>query len=186
MDEAGFDFRGPNERRPAKEFVPPPWEQDAFEELERKRRETQERQAAARPPVPQPETGERAAVAEAALQKAREHDGVRGEAEGAAENREPAAQRGPSEAQLMELMSALREEESEPPGHYARVATAVSILLMGFGTMVILWGMAALAKTGTAGVASKTAGAGLALFGSTFFASGVWMMYRNLKQRGVL
>ena len=46
MADDGVDFRTP-ERREAKQFEPPPWEREQFEELERKRAEREAQQAAA-------------------------------------------------------------------------------------------------------------------------------------------
>ena len=162
MDEAGFDFTGHAERREPKPFVPPPWEAEHYEV-----RDTQA-------PVPvEPVTVEQVA------EQVDEGSGAQGE--------DTKAESGHiDEAVLTEMLSQLASEEEAGSGHYEGVQIGVGIGLMAFGLMMVVWGMAALVETASAGLVGSFAGVGIALLGAFFFGVGGWLVYRTLRRRGVL
>ncbi len=78
MGDQDFNFRPPTERREPKQFEPPPWERDAFDEMARTKAEQEAAEA------------EAAAAAEAELAREAEAEVAREAAPGArAEEPEP-------------------------------------------------------------------------------------------------
>ncbi len=170
MDDQGFDFRRAPERRERKPFEPPPWERDAFEQLERRR---------------EPEASAEQSVTERAEQAAGEPAGSDVRTAGTGSD----AKKNLSEAEVLELLAGLAAEEPDAHAPATQVTVGASIVLLPIGVMMMFWGMAALARA-----ASAQAGAGIArtgavtllVFGAGFIAAAFWLIYRLMKQRGVL
>lgn len=175
MDDQGFDFRKAAERREPKKFEPPPWERGLFPEQEKEQEPE---------PVPEAVTiPEVKKVVEPEPQQAPdpEHEKENGQEESSAQ--------GPSEAMVIELLAGLAEEEPDTRTPLANVTIGASIVMAALGMMLLVWGMAAAVRSGVAEQGAGVARFGavtLGLFGAGFLASAVWMVYRLLKQRGVL
>lgn len=183
MSDDGFDFRRAAERRDTKRFEPPPWEREAFEELERKRA----KEAA--------ETEVAAAVAAQAVEECQEPapksreasqgGAACGPAEGPAAG--PAASGGQAdEARMIEMLAELSAEDPPATRDYFTVSLGASLLMVALGAVLLVWGIAALVGSRRTGAVGSFAGTGLLLFGAGFFGGGVWMAYQTLKRRGVL
>jgi hypothetical protein len=181
MDDQGFDF-APTERRAPKPFEPPPWERDAFEELKRK-------QAEEGPPAAAEEREEDQAPSTvptapaSAEQSGREPEQVKETAPG---SQEPDDGAEVDEAQVIEMLAGLAEEDPARPQGYFTVAFGAGLLMVAIGGVLVIWAMAALVSSRQTGWVGQWSGAGLGLFGAFFLGMGVWMLYRTLKQRGVL
>lgn len=173
MDEQGFEFQQRG-RREARKFEPPPWEQEAFDELnrgrEQKAEEPESRVPAELRPAPQ---------ASPQLAAPKEERVSRQE-----DKREVHAEGELDEGRVLEMLAALTAEE--PRETYDKLSYVVGAGIAVLGAVLILWGMAALASVKTTGAMGYLAGAGLFAFGALFIGMGVWLVYRTLKQRGVL
>jgi membrane-bound ClpP family serine protease len=182
VSDQGFDFQTPPPRRQPRQFEPPPWEKDQFEALARERAEQEraKREAAF------------AAAAAAAEQEAREKeasgsepDVVEPDGRGSAPEEGLVARVELDERQVELMMMGLREEE--PPALQAMwLVNLIAGSLVGLvGLALGAWGLAALlnAKLGGAG---KLGGMVMVVFGLAFIGIGGWLVYRALRQRGVL
>lgn len=163
MDDQGFDFRKNPERREPKRFEPPPWEHEVF-------------------PAAAPERADEEPPAE--LNTARE----RVEPEPKAEKPDPTA-KAPSEAEIIELLAGLAQEEPDTSRVITNATLASVIGLTAFGMVLLVWGMAAFVRAGAAEAGAglaRTGAATMGIFGAGFIASAMWLLYRLMKQRGVL
>lgn len=177
MSDQGFDFRPPAEKRAPKAFEPPPWERDAFEELERKRAHevAQQESAAVRAAVSEPQEEVRPPETETpATSLGPEAPGPGSEGGGV------------PESVVLELMAGLAAEEPTATEAYSGVALGTAIFLVALGGVLVVWAMAALVGARVTGWIGQMTGTGLGLFGLFFFGMGVWLLHRTLKQRGVL
>lgn len=179
MPEDGFDFHAPA-RREAKHFEPPPWEREAFEELERKRAEKAAVEAAAQPV--QPATGEPGAPVGAQAAGPAPTEAV-DEAQ-----RQPPAERanGIDETRVAEMLAELSKEEPASYEGLWKAAIAAAIVLGAVGAVLVVWSMAAFVGARRSGPVGVTGGAILLLFGAGFVAAAWWLTVRTLRQRGVL
>ena len=187
MDEQGFDFRKAQERREPKRFEPPPWEREAFEAI---RVEREPDQPEAGEPHRQPIEDAAPEVPEVPTE----------EPAGAGTKEQPVEERngtGPDEAQVLEMLARLAAEETEETRAVSRAAfnvtVGVSITLGAVGMMVLMWGMAMFTeiaadkRMGVAVAAQKPMGAWTTGFvGAGLLGLAVWLLYRMLRQRGVL
>jgi hypothetical protein len=178
----GFNFL-PAERREAKRFEPPPWEQDKFDELARQRAE-QEASAA--------EAAEAASV-QAALAKAdAEVAETAAEAEApavesaAAVAIEPADMPQVADASVEQMLAELAAEEPKATSAYWKMSVFVGSVLVVFGSMFLFWGMAALVGARSSGAVGVVGGSVVLLFGAGFVFGGLYVVVKNLRQRGVL
>ncbi|MDZ4168397.1 MAG: hypothetical protein U1E26_01910 [Coriobacteriia bacterium] len=175
MDDQGFDFRKESDRREPKRFEPPPWERDAFEELQLRRAVEPDQAPEAAGAAGAPEAAEVVVVVEPTASSP--------------EPEAPATRSGPSDAEVTELLAGLAAQEPDVAAPAVQVTIGASIVLLPIGVMMLFWGMAALAKAASAqagaGVA-RTGAAVLIVFGAGFVGSAFWLIYRLLKQRGDL
>lgn len=217
MDDQGFDFQKPPERREKGRFEIPPWEQEAFEELRRRQGEQpQEAQAepgqagegsGARGAASASTAGQQAAAAAEAGGSATGGESVTapgvaasGEPAGAALERagavEPkqAAKPGPSEAQVTSLLAGLASQEPDMKKDVGRVWLGTAIVLLPLGVVLMVWGMGGFVKARVAmqtygqatGAQMQLAAGTMLLFGAGFIVGAVWLVYRYLRQRGVI
>lgn len=176
MSDDGFDFRRAPERREAKQFEPPPWEREAFDELQRRRPDQDE------PEVQQPADG-----SEQAAESSRttpESTAPACSAEQGVEKSKPNG--GVDEAQILEFLAGLAAEEPPAARTYFGVAMGTALFLIALGAVLLIWGVAALAGARRTGAVGTFAGTALGLFGAGFLGAGIWMAYQALKRRGVL
>ena len=204
MSQDGFEFGPPPPRREPRRFEPPPWERDQFErrareqaELEKARLEAEQAARAA----------EAAALAEAAGISVGVGAGEKAQpsppAQPASEERprahvnDPAADgarakqavapkpaKQPVDDKQVELMM-LELKAEEPPaleGAWKVAATAGAVVAL-VGIVIGIWGAAAIARLGQAGLLG---GIVLVTFGLAFVGIGGWLVYGALRQRGVL
>jgi hypothetical protein len=174
VSDAGFDFKTP-ERREAKRFEPPPWEQEAFEDLRKQRGDDGAEQV--EPTEPTAAEGEpEGPTAAAGLEP--EPPGEEGRVA------QPAAELDPKH--VTEMLSRLSEEEPS-----IREATWKMELFTAFvggmvGLMLFAWGFAAFAGAGRRGPLGALMAVLIVVAGAGFVAGSVWMIVRTLRQRGVL
>jgi hypothetical protein len=189
VSDQGFDFGPTPPRREARQFEPPPWERDQFE---RNKREIAEREAAAQEARAKVVAEEEAALvaqqmADAATAEASAGAGAaRTLGEGAAAQPEtPAPKAEIDEKQVAMMMLGLRAEE--PPAlEGAWVVNLVAggvVALIGFASAI--WGVTALARKGLP-AAGTLGGVILLGFGLGFLGVGGWLVFKALRQRGVL
>jgi hypothetical protein len=173
MDEQGFDFR-PGERRDPKPFEPPPWEKAAFEELRQK--------------LPQP--SEKTEVPDGGEQtQTTPPIGLAGgttNARPASSDEATGTTAAVDDAMVIEMLSELSAEEPAQPKGLFAVGFGAGLVLVAIGGVMIVWAMAAVLSSRQTGWVGQWSGAGLGIFGAFFVGMGVWMLYRTLKQRGVL
>jgi hypothetical protein len=209
----GFDFRPPPPRREKRQFEPPPWEKEQFEELARQRAEQEraERERAEQERAEQAEAAERERAgsdAQAAAEAAHEIAAVElgGEAgEVAAEAAAPAgvsagersataepavdaaAEPKPQvdEKRVAMMMLELKAEEPDALEGVWLINIAAGIAVTLIGLAIAVWGLFAFGNRslGTIGVLG---GFVMLMFGVGFIAAGAWLVYRAMRQRGVL
>ncbi len=173
----------PGQRRDKPTFEPPPWEQDRFEELARQKREAELAAAQAEPNAPAVET-EAAAVPLAPLVSElvevvyAEADEERAAGEGEKPELDP--------KHVEVLMMGLRSEEPRPEEAYWKISMAAGITSALIGLVVTTWGVVAFATPKQGGAGSLLLVTMLLFFGLGFMAGGVWVVFRSLRQRGVL
>jgi len=191
MDQGGFDFRKPSGRRETRRFEPPPWEQEAFETLKRKREEAEvleaeQRAEAARaaepvaqqdpaePPLQQPAAPGPAQtlVAEATLPQA-----------AVAATAEEPKKAEIDEARMLEMMAGLAVETPRSRSRALSVSLGVGGFLALLGVGLTVWGVMQTAKAEGSG---RTLSMMLVVMGLAYAAVGVSLGYRALKERGVL
>lgn len=194
MGDEGFDFGGAK-RREAKRFEPPPWEKDAFEELERKRAE----EAQAAEALRAKELADRTAAEEAgpatterAAAPADASSAIEPEAGKSERQASHPAEAGGEAAgelddkQVAEMLAGLAAEEAPVASKAWMVAIASSIVIGAIGGMLIIWAMAALVSSPDSGATGMIAGMVLLVFGAGFVFGALWLAVRTLRQRGVL
>lgn len=176
----------PGQRRGKPSFEPPPWERDQFEELARRKQTEGEAQAGgvealtqgerdARPdPVPEEEPPPEDLV-------------IGGPSHGESPST-PVVESGGAldEKQVEVLMMGLRAEEPRPEQTYWRIVAGSGVVSILVGLMITTWAVVMI-------VAPKQAGGGELLFeamllttGLGFIAGGLWVIFKSLRQQGVL
>jgi len=156
VGDQGFDF-GPPDTRDARQFEPPPWEREQFEQLARQRAEQLEAEETARAVVEQPSVFPPVAEGES----------------------------GVDDQQIEAMMIGLRAEEPPLFGGTWIVTTMAAIVLGAVGLMLLVWGFTEAAKRG-AGLTGAMGAGILVVFGLGFCGTGAWVAFRTLRQQGVL
>ncbi len=177
MGDDGFDFHRP-QRRESKRFEPPPWEQEAFEELQKKRADDSAEPSVEQPaPAPEPvEVVQREeVVAPVAAQPPVEKKA-----------QETAPAKVVPDAKVLEMLALLAEEEPRETGTLWKVAIAAALMLFCLGVVMVIWGMAAIVGSKSSGATGVTGGSILLMFGAGFIGAAAWLVVRTLRQRGVL
>ena len=186
MSDQDFNFRPP-ERREAKQFEPPPWEQDAFEGLAQNRGEGHEAEAAAEAPKPLgaivPEV-----VPEAELASEPEPEPEAAPTAGQGPDAKAEEPPAVSEAQMLEMMAALRAEEPRATESYSKLSLWLSALTGALGVVMLFWAMAMLVSASARGTGRVGVLGGLivGIFGALFIGLAMWVGVRALRDRGVL
>jgi hypothetical protein len=176
MADPNLDFR-PIERREKRQYEPPPWEQGAPPAPAGSEQPAQVELSA----VPEVECGR--APIEASGQAATQGATVpQAMANVAAEPRESALE----EALVNEMLAGLSKEEPEATQHYWKTAIGVGIgtLLLGLG--LVMWGAAAMASARKTGAVGVIGAAIMLMFGAGLVTGGLYVVVKNLRQRGVL
>jgi hypothetical protein len=174
VNENDFDFRPPPERREPKQFQPPPWEEGAFQQLQ-KDRGYEEPAAEERAPAEKSEPAAEARPAEAAKAPVAEKP--------ATAEKDAAAKL--DEAAMIEMFARLSEEDPPATKSVFKVAIGSAMVLFAVGGMMLVWAMAALVAARRAGTFALLTAFTLALFGIGFMAAGWWLVQKAMKRRGV-
>ena len=177
MGDQDFNFNPAPRREAKKTFEPPPWEKAQFEELAR--RKEAERVAAdqAAAEVVLTQAAAQQAVGEETVAAAPATDPTPVVRESGEDKEDPRI-----EAMLIDLKS---EEPPFGPGIW-RVSIVAGAILAAIGAVFVVWGIAALAATRRVGATASLGGMILGIFGLMFFSVGAWIVFRTLRQRGVL
>ncbi len=176
VSDSGFDFKTPR-RREAKRFDPPPWEREAFEQLERRSAAEAGEQGEAGPKSEE--------SVEVAPQLARESKAPVGQ--GSSE-KEGVAEAKPEieEKRVLEMMAQLAGQEPAMHDKTWKPAIFLAMLAVALGCVMTVWGVAAMVRASETGLTGVAAALVLIAFGVGFVAVAVWMTVRTLRQRGVL
>jgi hypothetical protein len=172
VSDQGFDFQQDPPRREVRHFEPPPWEKELFEQHERERAEAEaERQ--------RQEAADQAAEALGATLSADETP--------SAALPEPKTEptKGEIDQREVELMLAgLRAEDPDPLARAWLVSVVAGVVLALIGLSVAVWGTVALARhpAGAGGFGGMV----LVVFGLGFAGLGGWLVFKGLRQQGVL
>jgi hypothetical protein len=175
----------PSGRKEPKPFEPPPWEQDQFEELARRRAEQEslEAETPAREQETLPETAGPPEAPERVEQQ--EASTGSGEAPGTATEGTSAQERPDlDETKLKEMMFQLRAEEPPAARGLWQVGMAAAAFMVVLGAVMMVWGIVALQATRGAGPLGAMGAAIMLLFGMGFIAIAAWMAMRSYRQRG--
>jgi hypothetical protein len=187
VSDQGFDFGPPPSKREARPFEPPPWERDQFEQHRRELAEREAAAQAARDQVLAEQEAARLVEQGVAVSAAAETDGAQPEAAG--ENDEVPAAAVPraevDEKQVALLMLGLRAEEPRAleGAWVVNLAAGAVVAMVGFASGI--WGAIALSKRGMP-VAGTLGAFVLLAFGLGFLGVGGWLIFKALRQRGVL
>lgn len=175
----------PGQRRDRPSFEPPPWERDQFEELARRKQEEDIRAAGAQPPVEA--QGEVRTETELISPALKEAPGAASDAETAAPS--PQAEKAGGELdqnRVDVLMLGLRAEEPRPERMYWRIVAGSGVVSALVGLMITTWAVVVIAAPKRAGAGELLFQAMLLLLGLGFVGGGGWVVFRSLRQQGVL
>lgn len=185
MSDQGFDFGPPPPRREARQFEPPPWEREQFE---RHKREQAELEAAAEEARAKVLAEQAALAAQAAAENLEQPAPAEAAPSTGNEQASPSTESPRAEVddkQVAMMMMDLRAEEPAAleGAWVVNLAAGIVVALVGFASGV--WGVAALSKPGLP-AAGRLGGFILLGFGLGFLGVGGWLIFKALRQRGVL
>lgn len=186
MADKGFQMP-PSQRREPKQFEPPPWERDAFEELQRRREEEGATAVGDECPTAEEEGGRPTEDVDAAVSKPvtrPEQD-----ASAATGNVPPQGSVGSDELNESMVEAMLLQLAAEEPREDRAISTVqlwVSIALYGLAVPLIIWGMAALVGARETGMTGMVSGFVLLVFGAGSIAGAIYLTVKSLQKRGVL
>lgn len=173
-------------RRDPKSFEPPPWEAAQFEELARAKEAEAQRAAATIEAAAETQADSQVQPDEPVRQEGTTTQVTTTEATAAEKPAGQAAPTAVSEAALMEMMAGLAAEEPPATKGFWQLGAIAAVVLAAIGSMMLVFGIAGLAKTADAGLVGKLGGTILVGFGIGMIAIAIWVIVRTLKQRGVL
>jgi hypothetical protein len=164
-------------RKDKKPFVPPPWERDQFEELERRKAEREIDRLMDEVPPP--------GSAPPAPTEGAQGDEVTDETDPGGEVDSGTAEpRGPKPAEIETMLNGLKAQEPDSlQGLYA-IGIGASAVLAVLGLVLSGWGISSLAK-GLRSGPEGAFGGGIVLFlGVAFLVGAGLLAVRTLRQRG--
>jgi hypothetical protein len=174
----------PGQRRDKPSFEPPPWEREQFDELAKRRQ--------AEDPIEQKDE-ERGAEGTAAgpdalkggpVPDATQEAGTEAPEPGAAADEPAGSELDPKQVEV--LMMGLRAEEPRLEGTYSKITMVVGALSAFIGLVLMTWGLMGMATPKRAGAGPLFLVGVPLIFGLGFIAGGVWVMFKSLRQQGVL
>jgi hypothetical protein len=191
VSQDGFDFEPPPPRRETRRFEPPPWERAQFERHAREQaeRERAEREAAAAAMQAAAVDAAQAAELELPEGTTRESRPVGHQASVAggpsvAPSTAPAPAKEPvDEKHVTLMMLELRAQEPPPLEGAWKATVGAGVVVTLVGIVIGIWGAVAFFRLGSA---AGVGGAVLVGFGFAFAGIGGWLVFRALRQRGVL
>jgi hypothetical protein len=172
----------PGQRREKPSFEPPPWERDQFEELARKKQEAEQAssegaQEESVGEAPSPAGSPQELVGEAAPEPV---DGGRTEPQ-------PAGVKGElDDKHVAMLLEGLRAEEPRPEKLYWKIVAGSGVVSILVGLMITTWAVVVIATPKQVGAGELTFEAMLLLLGLGFLVGGGWVVFKSLRQQGVL
>jgi len=182
-NDGGIHFP-PKQRRDKPLFEPPPWERDQF-----KQREIREGLG--------PELVQKTADAVATEKSV--GTGTPAGFSQALQQETPIAPNSESEQVVVEaekpeldprhlelLMMGLRSEEPQAREMYWKASVLSGVVMTLVGLVMAVWGLIALVSTKRGSTAPVLIAAALLVFGIGFLAAGFWVVFRTLRQQGVL
>jgi len=203
VSQDGFEFGPPPPRREPRRFEPPPWERDQFERRSREQEERERTRLEAAAEAREAEAAAQQAEAAGAIEETAERAEA-GPTEGPAREVRPrahvndpttaraGAQQGETpapakepvdEKQVALMMLELKAGEPAALEGAWKAAIAAGIVVVLVGIVIGIWGATAIVRLGQAGVLG---GMVLVGFGLSFAGIGGWLVFRSLRQRGVL
>jgi hypothetical protein len=183
VSDQDLNFYPPERREAKKAFEPPPWEQEQFNELAR-RKEAEKTAAAIAAGV----TNEGPVAA--GISEERPLDAPSGEL-ARTEDSTPKAPVGTdsgseTDPRVEAMLLGLRHEDPPFGKQLWKVAMAAGAVLALVGTVLTVWGVVAVSAARRTGALSALGGGVLVVFGLGFIGVGGWMAFRTLRQQGVL
>ena len=178
VSEKDFNFAPPPPRRDRKEFEPPPWEKDQFDQLARERSKAAEQVVS--PPVvpavvPEPEpTGDGSASTEPKQAPPE----VKVTPKGEVDDRKVAA-----------MLFELKAEDGPATAGMHKAALIAGAVLLVTGVVLVIWAIVMVVvalqhpEQGRTGV---FVGLTVLLFGAGFVGAAAWFVFRTLRLQGVL
>ncbi|MBI5230837.1 MAG: hypothetical protein HY876_01605, partial [Coriobacteriales bacterium] len=154
-----------------------PWEADQFAELQRRKAEqdaAEEALAAEATPT----------VAEAVTQAVKERAAAESGApvDSGALPSEAVAAEGP----VAEVMLAELAAEEPAVSQMWKWGTVAAIVLAVIGVVLVAWGIAAVAAAGKTSRVGYAGGGAISILGLLFVGAGAWVVFGNLRKRGVI
>ncbi len=183
MNDADIHFP-PGQRRDKPSFEPPPWERDQFDELSKRKAEEQAEFEVEQPV--EPVAGEQESTA---AETAGEHQGsertetdAETDAEAAGESERPVV----DAKQVEVLLMGLRAEEPRPEVTFQKITVIVGVVAALVGLAIATWGVIVLVTPAGSAPGAVFLASSLLLFGLGFMGIGAWVVYKSLRQQGVL
>lgn len=163
------------EKRHARQFEPPPWEQEAFEKLERLKAEREQEaaldEALAAVRAPAEEVPAEAVSPTAERTTVDEGDAGSGQQEAGA--------RGVSTAELETMLIGLKRQEPVIMKSYTVIANVVSALLVAGGIGFVIWAAVLFAKVGPDAGATPTLASMLLMVWGFLLVGGAGLLYKK-------
>jgi len=179
VSDKDFNFIPPSRREAKKAFEPPPWEQDQFEELARRK--------AAEASAAESTTGVEAELAAETEPTPGATGSTEADAIAAAPMSEMETQDSADEDPRIEAMLlGLKNEEPQFGTQVWKFALAAAAVLAAVGVVIAIWGIFAVAVSSRTGPLGSLGGSILVMFGFVFVGLGGWIAFRTLRQQGVL
>lgn len=175
------------DKRPKKEFVPPPWEREQFEQLARKRAEKEEAARVAREALAKTEAARQDSLfaqpgaVEQTVLKADAERAITPAAEAPADVAGPG---GAIEDETDEMLWELKAEEPKVLRGAWKLGIGIGAVIGFLGMTLTLWGMIASARFARSGPGALLGAGIIAVMGLVFLALAAWMVVRSLRQRG--
>jgi len=170
VSDQGFNFTPPSRREAKKAFEPPPWEQEQFDELARRK---------------QTETPVDEVLVEVAEDGKVTADTPAPEAP-VPTGPKTAGPQAEEDLRIEAMLLGLKDEEPEFGTELWKASLAAGAVLVAVGTVLAVWGVFATAAARKTGAIGLLGGGILVVFGVGFAGVGGWMAFRILRQRGVL
>lgn len=181
--DGGIHFP-PGQRRDKPSFEPPPWERDRFEELAKRKQEPEAGAPSDEADVAAELVAQAAAPAEDSRVSEEEQGSKTEPATGSAEGEAANPTLDPQHFEI--LMRGLRSEEPRPQEAYWKVSVAAGVFISFIGLMVTTWGFVTLVSSKKVGPSAVFIGFVPLVLGVVFIAAGAWVVFRSLRQQGVL
>jgi hypothetical protein len=181
VSDQEFNFSQPPRREAKKAFEPPPWEQDQFEELARRKdaeKAVAEIAVSLDGPTQEASTEESKAQGPAARDVCTMEGPQGGEA--------AVGEAADEELRIETMMLGLRNEEPPFGTQLWKFAIAAGAVLVAVGIVIVIWGIFAVSVASRTGALGSLGGGVLVIFGLGFAGLGGWIALKTLRQQGVL